>query len=78
MFFDRSTGTVEHQDSWYLDTDPPGNLVGVWYALEDIQGPTTAGFEEEPEKANVTDIVRLAAKRGAGLTCSFWTCRTRC
>ena len=37
MFFDQSTGTVDHQDSWYLDTDPPGHLVGVWYALEDIE-----------------------------------------
>ncbi|ABW25429.1 phytanoyl-CoA dioxygenase family protein [Acaryochloris marina] len=36
MFFDQSTGTIEHQDSWYLDTDPPGNLIGVWYALENI------------------------------------------
>ena len=37
MFFDKSTGTIEHQDSWYLDTNPPGNLIGVWFALEDIQ-----------------------------------------
>ena len=37
MFFDRSTGTVEHQDHYYLDTNPPGNLIGTWYALEDIQ-----------------------------------------
>jgi phytanoyl-CoA hydroxylase len=36
MFFDQSTGTVEHQDSWYLDTEIPGNLIGVWYALENI------------------------------------------
>lgn len=36
MFFDQSTGTIEHQDSWYLDTEPPGKLIGVWYALEDI------------------------------------------
>jgi phytanoyl-CoA hydroxylase len=37
MFFDKSTGTIEHQDSWYLDTQPPGALVGAWFALEDIQ-----------------------------------------
>ena len=36
MFFDKSPGTVEHQDHYYLDTDPPGNLIGVWYALENI------------------------------------------
>lgn len=36
MFFDKSPGTVEHQDHYYLDTNPPGNLIGVWYALENI------------------------------------------
>jgi phytanoyl-CoA hydroxylase len=36
MFFDLSTGTIEHADSWYLDTDPPGSLVAAWFALEDI------------------------------------------
>ena len=37
MFFDLSTGTIEHADTWYLDTDPPGSLVGAWYALENIE-----------------------------------------
>lgn len=36
MFFDKSTGTVEHQDHYYLDSDPPGQMIAVWYALEDI------------------------------------------
>jgi phytanoyl-CoA hydroxylase len=36
MLFDRSTATKIHQDTWYLDTIPPGQLVGVWIALEDI------------------------------------------
>lgn len=36
MLFDRSVGTKVHQDSWYLDTVPPGGVVGVWIALEDI------------------------------------------
>lgn len=36
MFFDLSTGTVEHQDHWYLDSDPPGKMVAAWYSLEDI------------------------------------------
>lgn len=44
MFFDQSTGTIEHQDSWYLDTEPPGNLVGVWYALEDIHAESGPFF----------------------------------
>ncbi|MFQ3615151.1 MAG: phytanoyl-CoA dioxygenase family protein [Cyanobacteriota bacterium] len=37
MFFDRSTGTIEHQDHYYLDADPPGRMIAAWYALEDIQ-----------------------------------------
>jgi phytanoyl-CoA hydroxylase len=36
MLFDRSTGTIDHQDSWYLDTKPEGKLIGAWFALEDI------------------------------------------
>ena len=35
MFFDKSTSTKIHQDTWYLDT-LKNNLVGVWIALEDI------------------------------------------
>lgn len=38
MFFDKSTGTIDHIDTWYLDTNPMGNLVGAWIALEDING----------------------------------------
>lgn len=36
MFFDKSTGTIEHQDHYYLDSDPSGNMLATWYALEDI------------------------------------------
>ena len=38
MLFDKSTGTVDHIDSWYLDTNPYGNLLAIWVALEDING----------------------------------------
>ncbi len=38
MFFDKSTGTVDHIDSWYLDSNPIGSLIAVWVALEDIDG----------------------------------------
>ena len=38
MFFDKSTGTVDHIDTWYLDTNPMGNLFGAWVALENIDG----------------------------------------
>lgn len=37
MFFDKSTATIPHIDSWYLDTMPKGLLLGVWIALEDIR-----------------------------------------
>jgi len=36
MAFDRSTGTIDHIDSWYLDTEQAGGVVGLWIALEDI------------------------------------------
>ena len=38
MFFDKSTGTIDHIDTWYLDSDPMGYLFGAWVALEDIDG----------------------------------------
>lgn len=36
MFFDLSTGTIDHADTWYMDTDPAGALIGAWLALENI------------------------------------------
>lgn len=36
MFFDKSTGTVAHQDHYYLDTEPAGHLIAAWFALENI------------------------------------------
>ena len=36
MLFDKSTGTVDHADTWYLDTMPEGLMIAVWIALEDI------------------------------------------
>lgn len=38
MLFDKSTGTIDHIDTWYLDTDPMGDLIAAWVALEDIDG----------------------------------------
>jgi phytanoyl-CoA hydroxylase len=56
MLFDRSTGTVDHVDNWYLDTDPSGGLVAAWVALEDIHedaGPFRVypGTHKRPEMA---------------------------
>lgn len=36
MLFDLNTATAAHQDDWYLDTVPNGNLLAGWFALEDI------------------------------------------
>ena len=36
MLFDKSTETVDHIDSWYLDTEDRGGVIGAWVALEDI------------------------------------------
>ena len=38
MCFDKSTGTVDHIDTYYLDTNPMGSLIAGWFALEDIDG----------------------------------------
>ncbi|MDJ0588958.1 MAG: phytanoyl-CoA dioxygenase family protein [Pleurocapsa sp. MO_226.B13] len=71
MFFDKSPGTIEHQDHYYLDTNPPGNLIGVWYALEDIhpdsgcffvvpgshKGPVISRKNYSPNKKNIQALV---------------------
>jgi len=36
MLFDRSTGTLDHRDTWYLDSKPRGAMNAIWIALEDI------------------------------------------
>lgn len=36
MLFDANAATPPHQDWWYLDSVPNGNLLGAWIALEDI------------------------------------------
>tara|TARA_A100001388_G_scaffold275718_1_gene261790 strand:- start:844 stop:1764 length:921 start_codon:yes stop_codon:yes gene_type:complete len=36
MLFDKSTGTTDHSDTWYLDTIPKGKMIASWIALEDI------------------------------------------
>ena len=46
--FDRSTGSVDHIDNWYLDTDPAGELIGAWVALEDIH-PDSGAFHVFPK-----------------------------
>ncbi len=36
MYFEGNPGTWPHQDGYYLDADTPGQLIGAWIALEDI------------------------------------------
>jgi len=37
MLFDANTQTPPHQDWWYLDSVPNGQLIAAWIALEDIE-----------------------------------------
>jgi phytanoyl-CoA hydroxylase len=37
MLFDANTQTPPHQDWWYLDSVPNGQLTAAWIALEDIE-----------------------------------------
>jgi phytanoyl-CoA hydroxylase len=64
MFFDHSPGTVEHQDHYYLDTNPPGNLIGTWYALENIH-PESGCFFVVPgsHKGSVISRKNYATKK---------------
>ncbi|MFV3128139.1 phytanoyl-CoA dioxygenase family protein [Niveispirillum sp. KHB5.9] len=41
MLFDKNAATPPHQDWWYLDSVPNGQLAAAWIALEDI--PAEAG-----------------------------------
>lgn len=55
MLFDRSVGTVDHQDSWYLDTRPPGALIAGWFALEDIH-PDSGPFHIYPRSHHLARV----------------------
>ena len=48
MFFDKSTGTVAHQDHYYLDTEPAGHMIAAWFAIEDIH-PDSGCFFVMPD-----------------------------
>ena len=36
MLFDKSTRTIDHVDSYYLDKNPSCYLIAAWFDLEDI------------------------------------------
>ena len=58
MLFDKSMETIDHIDSWYLDTHPKGYLVGAWVALEDIH-PHSGPFRVYPGSHKKIDPYRL-------------------
>jgi phytanoyl-CoA hydroxylase len=65
MFFDLSTGTIDHADTWYLDTEPAGSMVGAWIALENIA--TQAGtFFVVPRSHRVAPLNREVHKDHEG------------
>ena len=69
MLFDKSTGTVDHADTWYLDTMPKGLMIAAWIALEDIHEDSGRFFVipksnklklEQNSKENMSDHYEYA------------------
>lgn len=56
MCFEGNLATWAHQDSYYLDSEKIGAMVGAWFALEDIR-PGAGRFFVYP-KSHVYDIAR--------------------
>jgi phytanoyl-CoA hydroxylase len=68
MLFDRSVGTDVHLDTWFLDTNPRGHLIGLWIALEDIYpdcGPFVVypGSHLFPLRAEMDGLANLLTLR---------------
>lgn len=59
MLFDRSVGTELHLDTWFLDTEPRGHLLGIWIALEDIT-PESGPFLIFPRSQNLPVATEMA------------------
>ncbi|HMN80044.1 MAG TPA: phytanoyl-CoA dioxygenase family protein [Burkholderiaceae bacterium] len=56
--FDKSTGSIDHVDNWYLDSDPAGELIGAWVALEDIH-PDSGTFRVFPKSHLMPGMAEL-------------------
>lgn len=65
MYFEGNPATWAHQDTYYLDADELGRMVGAWIALEDI-APGAGRFFVYPGSHRVA----MAANRG-GLDIAF-------
>ena len=71
MLFDLNTATWPHQDWYYLDSVPNGQLTGVWIALEDIE-EKAGRFYVIPDSHRVD----FGAKQ-PGVTLDMWVERVR-
>lgn len=56
MYFEGNTQTWPHQDSYYLDSEKIGSMIGAWYALEDIK-PGAGRFFIYP-KSHLIDMFK--------------------
>lgn len=65
MYFEGNSATWEHQDTYYLDAENLGDMVGAWVALEDISakagrfficpGSHKTKLEKQNRETNVAD-----------------------
>ena len=65
MYFEGNPVTWAHQDSYYLDAEEMGRMVGAWFAMEDI-APGAGRFYVYPK----THIVELN-RNGGGIDYAF-------
>ena len=72
MLFDFNTATPPHQDWWYLDSVPHGQLLAAWIALEDIH--EDAGRFYVIPNSHTVDLHTVA---GANLSHTVWLKRMR-
>jgi phytanoyl-CoA hydroxylase len=60
MYFEGNPSTWAHQDTYYLDSERPGGMIGAWIALEDI-APGAGRFFIYPK----SHLIELALNRGS-------------
>lgn len=60
MYFEGNPSTWAHQDTYYLDGEPLGSMIGAWIALEDI-APGAGRFFVYPDSHRID----LAVNRGS-------------
>jgi phytanoyl-CoA hydroxylase len=65
MFFEGNSETWAHQDTYYLDAEEIGDMVGAWFALEDI-APGAGRFFVYPKSAAIN-----MSKNGGDIDIAF-------